>query len=86
MNLLSAAGFGFFGGVVRAIIGLLKVSDVRLHFRWKYFLFTTIASGLIGMFAGLLVSSDYRITMLAGYAGIDAIEGIYKAQKGRWAR
>lgn len=85
MNLMYAAGFGFFGGIVRAIIGILKVKRLKAQFEWKYFAFTVVASGVIGMFAGMLVNADYRLTMLAGYAGMDLIEGLYKAQQ-RWVK
>jgi len=83
MNLLYAAGFGFFGGMIRALIGIMKLSKVNLKFNWSYFISSLVASGFIGMFAGLLVNSDYRLTLLAGYAGLDLIEGVYKAQKAR---
>jgi len=86
MNLIHAAGFGFFGGIVRAVVGLMKVHRLKVEFDWKYFTFTTLASGVIGMFAGMLLNADYRLTMLAGYAGIDLIEGVYKAQKKRWGK
>jgi len=79
MNFLTAAGFGFFGGVVRGLVGLMKLNRFTLTFRWKYFAFTVVVSAIIGMFAGMLVNADYRVSMLAGYAGIDLIEGMYKA-------
>jgi len=81
MNLLYASGFGFFGGVIRALVGIMKLPKLKVQFEWKYFLFTFVVSGVIGIFAGMMVNADYRLTMLAGYAGIDFIEGLYKAKK-----
>jgi len=83
MNLLTAAGFGFFGGIVRALVGLMKVKNIKKKFNLMYFLVTVAASGLIGTFTGMLVGADYRLSLLAGYAGIDIIEGVYKIRKVR---
>ncbi len=49
--------------------------------QWDLLLFTLFASGVIGVFCGLLVSADYRLNLLAGYAGTDFIESIYKVRK-----
>ena len=37
-----------------------------------------IASGFVGVFAGLLYDTNYKLTLIAGYASTDLIEGIYK--------
>ena len=87
MNLfLSSALFGFFGGLVRAIVGVMKLTKPKKEFNGRYLLLTLIGSGLIGMFAAMLVGADYRVALLAGYAGIDLIDGLYKAQSKRWGR
>jgi hypothetical protein len=72
--------FGFFGGLIRSIVGLFKhhVMTGREKFMKGKFLFTLITSGLIGMFCALMTVEDYRIVLLAGYAGTDLIQGIYK--------
>jgi len=36
---------------------------------------------MIGLFAGLLVSTNFALALLAGYAGTDLIENIYKIKK-----
>jgi hypothetical protein len=80
MNILMLIGFGLFGGIVRSIIGLFKhkVFTGKEKFNSKKFWFTIVLSGLIGAFCALLTVGDYRIILLAGYAGTDLIQGIYK--------
>ena len=75
------AYYGFLGGVVRALVGLMKSNAYRKKFEPKYLLFTLVSSGIIGMATGLLVlPADYRVVLLAGYAGTDLLEGLYKTR------
>ena len=71
---------GLFGGIIRSIVGLLKhkVFIGKERFNNKKFWFTIILSGVIGAFCALLLIEDYRIALLAGYAGTDLIQGLYK--------
>lgn len=72
--------FGIFGGLIRSLVGLFKhkVFTGKEKFKTGKFAFTLIASGLIGLFCALLLIDDYRIALLAGYAGTDLIQGLYK--------
>lgn len=80
MILLQAALFGFIGGITRACVGVLKhKAYTKKKFRISYFLWTIFLSGIIGIFCGLFFPSFYRFALLAGYAGTDFIEGVYKA-------
>jgi len=36
---------------------------------------------VIGVFVGIIFNFDYRLSLLAGYAGTDILEGIYKSFK-----
>jgi len=83
MNTLLLIGFGLFGGIIRSIVGLFKhkVFTGKEKFNSKKFWFSIILSGLIGAFCALLTVSDYRITLLAGYAGTDLIQGVYKISR-----
>ncbi len=73
--------FGFLGGVVRSLVGLMKSNVYRRKFDAKYLLFTLVSSGIVGMAAGLLIMpADYRLVLLAGYAGTDLLEGLYKTK------
>jgi fluoride ion exporter CrcB/FEX len=80
-----AALFGFIGGFARALIGLLKNRPNKSNtekFMPGRIAFTLLASAFIGLFTGLLFNNiDYRIVLLAGYAGTDIVEGLYKAWK-----
>ena len=75
---------GFAGGLFRAVIGVLKWqarTPTRLmKFSPYYFLSTILLAGLLGIMSGLYVENDPRFALLAGYAGTDFIEGIYKAK------
>lgn len=81
--LAQAAAAGFLGGIVRALVGIMKwharKKRARGPFKPAWLAFTIIASGIIGLFAALLVAQDLRISLLAGYAGTDLVEGVYKA-------
>lgn len=72
------AYYGFLGGVVRGLVGLTKAYGRKEKFDEKYFLFTIIVSGIVGMAAGMLMYPDFRLAILAGYAGTDFLEGMYK--------
>jgi fluoride ion exporter CrcB/FEX len=83
MEIIILTLFGMFGGIVRAIVGLLKhkVFSGKEKFKSGKFWLTIIISGLIGIFCALLLIDDFRVALLAGYAGTDLIQGIYKTVK-----
>jgi len=82
---------GFIGGTIRAIVGILKYllsyKDVKI--KWLYFGGMTAISGLIGLttawvilelgltFEGVKGLSP-AIALIAGYAGGDFLENIFK--------
>ena len=72
---------GFIGGATRGVVGLLKALSLRRRILWFYWLITAIISMVIGVFVGIIFSFDPRLSLLAGYAGIDILEGIYKSFK-----
>lgn len=79
MNALLFAGLlGGFGGAVRATVGLCKSLKLKKKIHWDYWFLTTALAFVVGVFVGMLFGYDYRISMLAGYAGTDILEGIYK--------
>lgn len=65
---------------MRSLVGLLKhkVFSGKEKFKNGKFWFNIILSGLIGMFCALLMIDDFRIALLAGYAGTDLIQGLYR--------
>jgi len=78
-ELFGAALFGFIGGLTRGVIGLLKALSLRRRILWGYWIITAIIACIIGIFTGIIFSYDYRLSLLAGYAGTDILEGIYKS-------
>jgi hypothetical protein len=74
-------GLGMLGGVTRGVVGLLKAMSLRRKIIWQYWFITAIVAMIIGVFVGLIFNFDYRLSLLAGYAGTDILEGIYKSFK-----
>ena len=72
---------GGVGGLTRGLIGLLKALSLRRRIIWGYYAITLVVAVIIGIFTGLIFNFDYRLSLLAGYAGTDILEGIYKSFK-----
>ena len=71
---------GFLGGIIRALVGFIKNKTIEKadHFRPQYFLITILISGVVGAAAGALADTKWQVSFLAGYAGTDFIENLYK--------
>ena len=73
---------GLIGGLIRAIVGITKdqtFTPERFKMRWGYFLTTLLVSAIVGVTAGIIANgADWRISLLAGYAGTDFLENLYK--------
>jgi len=80
-NILLPAVLGGVGGLTRGFIGLLKALSLRRKILWGYYSITVLVALVIGIFTGLIFNFDYRLSLLAGYAGTDILEGIYKSFK-----
>jgi fluoride ion exporter CrcB/FEX len=70
---------GGIGGLTRGLIGLLKALSLKRKILWGYYAITVAVSAIIGIFIGIIFNFDYRLSLLAGYAGLDILEGIYKS-------
>jgi len=70
---------GVLGGFVRALYGLMKAVNRKDKISLGYFLLTIITAGIIGGILGSVFTIDYKIAALAGYAGTDILENIFKA-------
>ena len=70
---------GGIGGLTRGVIGLLKALSLRRKILWGYYLITVLVAIVIGVFTGMIFNFDWRLSLLAGYAGTDIIEGVYKS-------
>lgn len=71
---------GLVGGLVRGLVGILKQTqnpdEFKIH--WQYFGLTMLVSGIVGVVSGLIADGDWRISLLAGYAGTDFLESLYR--------
>jgi len=76
---LFAGLLGAAGGLTRGVVGLLKALSLRRKILWFYYLITVIVAAIIGAFVGIIFNFDQRLSLLAGYAGTDILEGIYKS-------
>lgn len=76
---------GFMGGIIRALVGFVKNKTIEKtdHFKPQYFVITILISGVIGVAAGALADTEWQVSFLAGYAGTDFIENLYKIKISR---
>ena len=74
-----AALLGGIGGLTRGVIGLLKALSLKRKILWAYYAITVAIAVIIGIFVGIIFDFDPRLSLLAGYAGTDILEGIYKS-------
>lgn len=70
---------GALGGLVRALYGLMKAVNRNDKVSLGYFLTTVISAGIIGGILGSVFTVDYKLAALAGYAGTDVLENVFKA-------
>jgi hypothetical protein len=80
-DLVLPAALGGVGGLARGFVGLLKALSLRRRILWGYYSITVLVAAVIGVFVGIVFNFDYRLSLLAGYAGTDILEGIYKSFK-----
>ncbi len=78
---IQAGLLGGVGGLTRGVVGLLKALSLRRRILWAYYLITVVIAIIIGVFIGIIFNFDPRLSLLAGYAGTDILEGIYKSFK-----
>jgi hypothetical protein len=80
---------GFFGGVVRGLVGFIKhqFSYKNVPFRLSYFLGMSFLSGITGLVSAMAIKEigftlegvfSPALSFIIGYAGGDFIENIYK--------
>lgn len=80
-NLLFMVLGGLFGGFLRGLLGIAKslITKKEESINYTYFFLTLIISIVIGLIAASLwPEGDFRIALLAGYAGSDFLEGLFK--------
>ena len=75
---------GLLGGLVRGLVGIAKYSEKNKAngtLNARYLVFSIALAALVGAVAGSLTGGDWRLAIIAGYAGTDFIEGLYKIRK-----
>lgn len=73
--------FGILGGLVRALVGIVKYFEKNKEgqsIRWGYLAFSLLVAAIVGGVVGAIANSDWRFALIAGYAGTDFLEGLYK--------
>ena len=80
-GIVLAGLLGGIGGLTRGVVGLLKALSLRRKILWGYYLITVLVAIIIGTFIGIIFDFDPRLSLLAGYAGTDILEGLYKSFK-----
>ena len=78
-GVMLAAVLGGIGGLTRGVVGLLKALSLRRRILWNYYAITVLVAVVVGVFVGIVFDFDPRLSLLAGYAGTDILEGIYKS-------
>ncbi|MDI9325324.1 MAG: hypothetical protein QM526_00850 [Alphaproteobacteria bacterium] len=73
---------GAFGGLIRGLVGLTKhfQESRKKYFQFSKLFYTVLVSAIVGAVAGNLVIGDWRLVVIAGYAGSDFIQGLYKSK------
>lgn len=72
---------GLIGGLIRGLVGVTKnqtFTPEKFTFQWKYFAMTMFVSAVVGVMSGIIANNDWRISLLAGYAGTDFLENLYR--------
>ncbi len=81
-EILVAAIFGIFGGLVRALVTILKVKQIReINFAGAFLYFVVVLA--VGAFSGVVLSFGKVLSFLGGYAGLDLLDGYYKTMKSK---
>lgn len=72
---------GFVGGIARGLSSFLKKNKAGTagKFNYPYFFTTVFFSGILGGIAGAVAETNWKTAFLAGYAGIDFLENLYKS-------
>ena len=80
-SFLSIVLGGLFGGLLRGLLGVTKslITKKEASINYPYFFLSLIISMVVGLIAASLwPEADFRLAILAGYAGADFLEGLYK--------
>jgi len=71
---------GFFGGVLRGLMGIAKslVTKKERQINYRWFFLSIFIAGIVGLIASSFIGQDFRLAFLAGYAGSDFLETLFR--------
>lgn len=73
---------GFIGGMIRGLVGITKyvcaTPTKRRKVRKDWLVLSLLSSGGMGLLAGVFITEDVKFALVAGYAGTDFIESLFK--------
>ena len=73
---------GFLGGLIRGLMGITKYLAAsptkKKKIRTGYIILSLASAGGMGLLAGVFIAEDIKFALLAGYAGTDFIENLFK--------
>ena len=73
---------GFLGGIIRGLVGITKYVNAtpskKRKVRKEWVLLSLLTSGGMGLLAGVFIADDVRFALVAGYAGTDFVESLFK--------
>ena len=78
--IILAVAPGVVGGLVRGLVGVYKhVVRDKEKFELFKLLFSLLLAVVVGGVAGVLTEGDWRVALLAGFAGSDLLESLSKS-------
>jgi hypothetical protein len=71
---------GMLGGTLRGIMEIAKslITKKDADINYKYLFISIAVSTIVGVVASLMFQVDFKFAILAGYAGADFLETLYK--------
>ena len=82
LNILIIFSAGFLGGVIRGLVGITKYINAtpsrKRKVRKDWVVLSLLSSGGMGLMVGMFIADDVRFALVAGYAGTDFIESVFK--------
>jgi len=82
--IFSSILFGILGGLVRALVGIVKYFEKNKQnqkIRFLYLGFSLLVAAVVSGITGAIANHDWRLAVIAGYAGTDFLEGLYKIKQ-----
>jgi len=78
-DILIATLYGFLGGLLRSIVGLLKLKNIKKEFNLVYMMTTLALAAVIGALIAFAFETNTLLYLAIGYAGTDLLQGLAKA-------